>query len=158
MAAVSDLGVIAFMFEMLDEEEEAMEIELKYLTSYSIFSEPKNAGKRDTVPKVRVYEDVLDEIRVYRNICDFKTHYRIDIEMFDIILRELHPILERHNIGGSVPIHPEKQLLVFLNFMGNQQSMRECAHFFGLSISTVHGVINRTAEAVLQLQQKVLFV
>ena len=41
MAAVSDLGVIAFMFEMLDEEEEAMEIELKYLTSYSIFSEPK---------------------------------------------------------------------------------------------------------------------
>ena len=79
------------------------------------------------------------------------------MEMFDIILRELHPILERHNIGGSVPIHPEKQLLVFLNFMGNQQSMRECAHFFGLSISTVHGVINRTAEAVLQLQQKVLF-
>jgi len=81
------------MFEMLNEEEEAMEIELKYLTSYSIFSEPKNAGKRDTVPKVRVYEDVLDEIRVYRNICDFKTHYRIDMEMFDIILRELHPIL-----------------------------------------------------------------
>ena len=40
MVAVSDLGVIAFMFEMLDEEEEAMEIELKYLTSYSIFSEP----------------------------------------------------------------------------------------------------------------------
>ena len=59
------------------------------------------------------------------------------MEMFDIILRELHPILERHNIGGSVPIHPEKQLLVFLNFMGNQQSMTECAHFFGLSISTV---------------------
>ena len=97
----------------------------------------KNAGKRDTVPKVRVYEDVLDEIRVYRNICDFKTHYRIDMEMFDIILRELHPILERHNIGGSVPIHPEKQLIVFLNFMGNQQSMRECGHCVGLSISTV---------------------
>ena len=45
MAAVSDLGVMAFMFEMLDEKEQAMEIELKYLASYSIFSEPKKKKK-----------------------------------------------------------------------------------------------------------------
>ena len=105
------------MFEILDEEEEAMEIELTYLTSYSSSSEAK-CGKRDTVSKVRVQEDVLDEIRVFRKKY-FKTHYRIHIEMFDIITRELHPILEHHNIGGSVSDVPEKLLLVFLNFAGS---------------------------------------
>ena len=92
---------------------------------------------------------------MYRNISDFKTHYRITLDMFDVILRELHGKLESHNHGGSVPVAPEKQLLVFLNFMGNQQSMRECGHFFGLSMSTEHDIINRVMEAVLELQSRV---
>jgi len=75
--------------------------------------------------------------------------------MFDVILRELHGKLERHIHGGSVPVAPEKQLLVFLNFMGNQQSMRECGNFWGLSMSTVHDIINRVMEAVLELQSRV---
>jgi hypothetical protein len=35
--------------------------------------------------------------------------------MFDVILRELHGKLERHNHGGSVPVAPEKQLLECFN-------------------------------------------
>lgn len=140
-----------FLFEIMSDEDEFMEIELKQSTHFScsIFN------KRSAVPKVRTYDRVLCEMRMYRNISDFKTHYRITLDMFDVILRELHGKLEHHNHGGSVPVAPEKQLLVFLNFMGNQQSMRECGHFFGLSMSTVHDIINRVMEAVLELLSRV---
>jgi len=140
-----------FLFEIMSDEDEFMEIELKQSTNFACSS----INKRSAVPKVRTYERVLCEMRMYRNISDFKTHYRITLDMFDVILRELHGKLERHNHGGSVPVAPEKQLLVFLNFMGNQQSMRECEHFFGLSMSTVHDIINRVMEAVLELQSRV---
>ncbi|KAK3107692.1 hypothetical protein FSP39_020061 [Pinctada imbricata] len=58
--------------------------------------------------------------------------------------------------GGSLPIEPDKQLLVFLNYLGNQQSMRECAHLFGLSKSTVHRVIHSVTSALLQIKDKVI--
>jgi hypothetical protein len=127
----------------MSDEDEFMNIEQS--TNFACSSININ-NKRSAVPKVRTYERVLCEMRMYRNISDFKTHYRITLDMFDVILRELH---------GKLPVAPEKQLLVFLNFMGNQQSMRECGHFLGLSMSTVHDIINRVMEAVLELQSKV---
>ena len=132
-----------FIFEIMSDEDEFMNIEQS--TNFASSSININ-NKRSAVPKVRTYERVLCEMRMYRNISDFKTHYRITLDMFDVILRELH---------GKLPVAPEKQLLVFLNFMGNQQSMRECGHFLGLSMSTVHDIINRVMEAVLELQSKV---
>jgi hypothetical protein len=141
-----------FIFEIMSDEDEFMNIEQS--TNFACSSINFN-NKRSGVPKVRTYERVLCEMRMNRNISDFKTHYRITLDMLDVILRELHGKLERHNHGGSVPVAPEKQLLVFLNFMGNQQSMRECGHFWGLSMSIVHDIINRVMEAVLELQSKV---
>ena len=141
-----------FIFEIMSDEDEFMNIEQS--TNFACSSMNIN-NKRSAVPKVRTYERVLCEMRMYRNISDFKTHYRITLDMLDVILHELHGKLERHNHGGSVPVAPEKQLPVFLNFIGNQQSMRECGHFLGLSMSTVHDIINRAMEAVLELQSKV---
>ena len=116
-----------FIFEIMSDEDEFMNTEQS--TNFACSSININ-NKRSAVPKVRTYERVLCEMRMYRNISDFKTHYRITLDMFDVILRELHGKLERHNHGGSVPVAPEKQLLVFLNFMGNQVSERMWT-FFG---------------------------
>jgi hypothetical protein len=62
----------------------------------------------EAVPKVRTYERVLCEMRMYRNISDFKTHYRITLDMFDVILRELHGKLEHfkyENARIQIVIH-----------------------------------------------------
>ena len=145
-----------FLFEIMSDEDEVIEIELKQSTNFACSS----INKRSAVPRVRTYERVLCEMRMYRNTSDFKTHYRITLDMFDVVLRELHGKLERHNHEGAVHVGPEKQLLVFLNFMGNQVNERMWT-FFGLSMSTVNDIINRVMEAVLELQsrvKKILFI
>jgi hypothetical protein len=149
-----NMADLLFFVDMITEEEEFVALEQKKSSSNVLYLD--NNNKRRTTPKVRTYEQVLNEIKLCKNVGDFKIHYRIDLEMFEFLLRELHGSLERHNRGGSAPVQPEKQLLVFLNFIGNQQSMRECGHFFGLSISTVHDIINRVMDAVLDLQARVL--
>jgi len=73
-----------FLFEIMSDEDEFMEIELKQSTNFACSS----INKRSAVPKVRTYERVLCEMRMYRNISDFKTHYRITLDMFDVVLRE----------------------------------------------------------------------
>jgi hypothetical protein len=42
-------------------------------------------------------------------------------------------------------ITPQKQLLVFLCYLSNQESMREIGHYFGLGKSTVHGILRRVS-------------
>ena len=73
-----------FLFEIMSDEDEFMEIELKQSTNCACSS----INKRSAVPKIRTYEHVLCEMRMYRNISDFKTHYRITLDMFDVVLRE----------------------------------------------------------------------
>jgi hypothetical protein len=76
-----------FIFEIMSDEDEFMNIEQS--TNFACSSININ-NKRSAVPKVRTYERVLCEMRMYRNISDFKTHYRITLDMLDVILHELH--------------------------------------------------------------------
>jgi hypothetical protein len=43
--------------------------------------------------------------------------------------------------GGKEQFPPEKQLLLLIWYISNQESMREAANLFGISISTVHGTV-----------------
>ncbi|XP_021379463.1 protein ANTAGONIST OF LIKE HETEROCHROMATIN PROTEIN 1-like [Mizuhopecten yessoensis] len=90
------------------------------------------------------------------NVDDFKTHYRLSRNMFDCLLERVRDDLIKDFHGGRNPINPDKQLLVFLNYIGNQQSMRECAHIFGLSKSTVHSVVASVADAIVKLHSQVI--
>ncbi|KAK3107567.1 hypothetical protein FSP39_017459 [Pinctada imbricata] len=113
--------------------------------------------KRSEMPKVNNYMRVIDDMTfMYQNIDDFKLHYRLHRDTFDIVLNEVFIWLHIAYRGGSLPIEPDKQFLVFLNYLGNQQSMRECAHLFGLSKSTVHRVIHSVTSALLQIKDKVI--
>ncbi|XP_069131771.1 uncharacterized protein [Argopecten irradians] len=113
-------------------------------------------ANRPSVPKINTYMGVIDDMILPENVDDFKTHYRLSRDMFDCLLERVRDDLIKDFRGGRCPINPDKQLLVFLNYLGNQQSMRECAHIFGLSKSTVHSIVTSVTEAIVKLQSQVI--
>ena len=72
---------------------------------------------------------------------DFRMHFRIDRATLEIILQTIAPHLTSNNVSGKEQIPPEKQLLLFIWYISNQESMREAANLFGISISTVHETV-----------------
>ncbi|KAK6171700.1 hypothetical protein SNE40_018139 [Patella caerulea] len=72
---------------------------------------------------------------------DFKYHYRLSKESFYFLLEKLRDHLTATNVGGDAQVPPEKMLLIFVWYMATQESMREIAHLFGISISTTHKII-----------------
>jgi hypothetical protein len=51
---------------------------------------------------------------------------------FDLALMYAH--LTSNNVSGKEQIPPEKQLLLLIWYISNQESMREAANLFGISI------------------------
>jgi hypothetical protein len=62
---------------------------------------------------------------------DFRMHFRIYRATFEIILQTIAPHLTTNNVSGKGQIPPEKQLLLFIRYISNQESMREAANLFG---------------------------
>ena len=58
---------------------------------------------------------------------------------FFFLLNELSNKLQRNGDGPQVHVPLDKQLQVAMWYIANIASMREVAHKFGLSMSTVHG-------------------
>lgn len=75
------------------------------------------------------------------------THFRICKEMFEVILQHIGGELLPSHGGGSDETDPSKQVLLFLWYLANQQSMREISHIFDLPRSTVHATLKRVNNA-----------
>lgn len=98
--------------------------------------------KREWTPKITSYmETVFTEFGLPQNIDDFRVHYRVSRNLFEIILREIYGSLLLNGYGPYNAIEPPQQLLVCLWYLSNMSSMRELAHIFNLSKSTVHAVV-----------------
>ena len=94
--------------------------------------------RRDFVPRILGFAETV--VPQYSND-DFRKHFRISRAVFDQILQEIAPTLTTENSGGTEGTTPEKQLLVFIWYMSNLDSIRELANMFGMSMSTVHSII-----------------
>ncbi|MEW8544657.1 MAG: hypothetical protein AB2693_14100, partial [Candidatus Thiodiazotropha sp.] len=75
--------------------------------------------------------------------------------MFDQILPTLAEELTSKTPGGREETDPTKQLLIFLTYMANQESMREISLYFGVGLSTVHGIIRRVNKAIIDQYSEV---
>lgn len=92
---------------------------------------------------------------VPQHIDDFKMHYRISRDVFHIILESVQDLLIRGGRGPHDTVTPEKQLLVCVSYLATNQSMRETAHFFNLSKSTVHQIIKEVCNILVNLRDRV---
>ncbi|KAH3694962.1 hypothetical protein DPMN_082409 [Dreissena polymorpha] len=107
--------------------------------------------RRDYVPKEPNYMgSVIREIRIPENIDDFRVDYRVTRHLFDILLEMTYNNLLVTGSGPDENVSPEKKLLVTLCYLANTQSMREVAHTFNLSMSTVNAIIRHTVDASVQ--------
>ena len=87
---------------------------------------------------------------------DFRMHFRIDRATFEIILQTIAPHLTSNNVSGKEQIPPEKQLLLLIWYISNQESTREAANLFGISISTVHGTVLKVCHVFNQTFKNVV--
>ncbi|XP_065928319.1 putative nuclease HARBI1 [Magallana gigas] len=98
------------------------------------------------VPKI---DKFVEEIVPRMNEIEFKKHFRLSRDTYNILLTELGPSLKyRQRSTGKPALTPDKQLLVFLWYMANQDSMREDACLFGVSPFSVHRCVRRTSKTL----------
>ena len=82
---------------------------------------------------------------------EFRRHFRVTINMYEHLLRDLKPDLVKHYHGGKEPISPETQLLVFfLWYVANQDSQREIGVLFGISEWSVNIIAKHVVEVICE--------
>ena len=111
-------------------------------------SESKERRAHGTVPKVREF---VEKIVPNYTAEDFKGDFRIDRETFDKLTEELRDSLTVLRQCGKPPITPEKQILIFIWYMANQDSMREMEKLFGVAKSSVHKCVWKVSETIVNI-------
>ena len=97
-----------------------------------------NCIQKRHVPRVTNFTETIVPLFLSKNFC---MHFRIDRGTFEIIMQAIAPRLICNNVCGKEQEVLEKQFLLFLWYISNQESMRESANLFGISKSTVHETI-----------------
>ena len=72
---------------------------------------------------------------------DFYAHFRLSNAVYELIVGRLDPHLSREYGGGIEQVSPNKQILIFLWYMANQDSRREVSQQFGIGTPTVHNIL-----------------
>ena len=86
------------------------------------------------------------------SLCEFQSHFRLTRATFEALSREIVntgriPLNNR----GRERIPPEKQVLIFVWTMANQEVTRLVADRFNITLSSTHRVLNRCALGVTDL-------
>ncbi|VDI18195.1 Hypothetical predicted protein [Mytilus galloprovincialis] len=143
------------ILEMFDDEDEDIH-RLLAKRSINTLSVINMTTRRSFMPKVTDYMAVVGQMAVPQHIDDFKMHYRISRDVFHIILESVQDLLIRGGRGPHDTVTPEKQLLVCFSYLATNQSMRETAHFFNLSKSTVHQIIKEVCNILVNLRDRII--
>lgn len=102
--------------------------------------------KRSHIPRLFGFSEVI--VPEF-NSKQFLRHFRVSTEIFNIILIRVVNLLDENLWpGGSEPISPEKQLLIFLWYMANQESLREVGNTFAVGVTTVNEIVAKVSTAV----------
>ena len=107
-----------------------------------------------TVPKIIGFAE--ETVEAYSDK-DFRADFRISKATFQQLVVELSPTLQYdERPDGKEGLNVRKQILVFLWYIANQDSMREISKLFGISKSTVFRCIRRVSDALCDLKSKLI--
>ncbi|XP_070541556.1 uncharacterized protein [Ptychodera flava] len=96
--------------------------------------------RKDEKPRIEGY---VESVIPRYDPDDFREHFRLSRESFEAVLTLLMECNEipqpgQDGLRGKMPILIEKQLLIFLWYLGNNETFRSIADRFGVSMSTAH--------------------
>lgn len=94
--------------------------------------------------------EIVGQMDIPEHVDDFKTHFRISRDVFHIVLENINDSLIRAGNGPHQNVPPKKQLFVVLSYLATSQAMRETAHIFCLSKSTVNQIVKDVCSALTQ--------
>ena len=99
---------------------------------------------RSQVPKIYTFaEEIIPNFNDY----DFQRHFRLSINTYHALLEELEPFLRYKDRNmGKPSTNPNKQILIYLWYVANQDSMREDSCIFGISAFTIHRCVRRVSK------------
>ncbi|XP_033738912.1 putative nuclease HARBI1 [Pecten maximus] len=109
---------------------------------------------RRIIPKVIGF---AEEVIPQYTETDFRRDFRVCKNTFERLIAELTPAIEytiRESGKEGLPVR--KQLLVYLWYISNQDSIREISRLFGVSTSTVHRCIRRVSKALCSMRQHII--
>lgn len=82
---------------------------------------------------------------------DYRSHFRISKTVVELIHERLGHYLIRQHGGGLEQTTSYKQILIFLWYMANQDSMREVGQQFGEGTSTVHDILKKVCKVFIEV-------
>jgi hypothetical protein len=100
------LAILQFLFDDDDDE-------FHFFNECKVLQQCHTKKCRENVPKIHNYMEVVDQTDTIENVDDFKYHYRMCRQTFEIALAEIALDSVHCNTGGTAPISPDRQLLFF---------------------------------------------
>ena len=100
--------------------------------------EDKLDKSRERAVRIQGY---AEEVVPNYSLSTFREHFRLTPETFEELMWELASCPEiplGHSHGGRPPISIDKQLLIFLWFLGTQECVRSISDRFNVTKSSVH--------------------
>ena len=87
---------------------------------------------------------------------EFQSHFRMTRETFELLLQYImHTgLILVNNQHGRPTIPPEKQVLLFLWTMANNEPNRAIADKFNVTMSSAHRTLRRIVEAVIAIYHR----
>ena len=87
---------------------------------------------------------------------EFKTHFRMSRETFEMFSQEIMQTgrIPLGNASGRTPIPPQKQMLIFLWAVGNREPTRTIADRFDVTFSSAHRALCRVTKGVLDISNQ----
>lgn len=84
---------------------------------------------------------------------EFSSHFRMTRQTFELLAREIMATgrIPQGNPFGRPPVPPEKQILLVLWAIGNQETHRSVADQFDLTKSSAHRAMHRVTQALLDI-------
>ncbi|XP_013786605.1 protein ALP1-like [Limulus polyphemus] len=86
------------------------------------------------------------------DISDFKSHFRVNRNTFEVFVNRIGRTLSvgdhQAHPGGKPPVPVNMQCMMFLWYIGNQETFKSMSERFTISKSTAHAICRRVNEAI----------
>ncbi|KAF2891813.1 hypothetical protein ILUMI_14360 [Ignelater luminosus] len=81
----------------------------------------------------------------------FKIHFRLNVDVFEILLQKLHSIDRKRITVGHSEISIDKGCMIMIWYLGNLESLRSVVNRFCISKSTCWAVLYRMCKLLLEI-------